>query len=147
MQYIAIDFLKNEDAPVGKWVCTRTSDLGPYDNLPPVTDRHSPDFCGQCVSYATTVCPNLPVNTGEWVKGDPVRDNKNINLGQVIATFDLDGNYSGHTAIYVSQDKNGIHVYDQWCTGHGKSIGPRLIKWKGVGVSNHGESFCVVVDQ
>src|SRR5205823_4730399 len=117
------------------------------DAVPPNSNRHSPDFCGQCVSYVTTVCPELPVDTGRWIKGDKVKGNTNINPGTVIATFDEDGDYQGHAAIYVSQDPtHGIHVYDQWVTGaHPKSIGLRWIKWNGTGVSNHGESFCIVL--
>jgi hypothetical protein len=35
-----------------------------------------------------------------------------IAYGTAIATFSGD-RYSGHAAIYVSQNRDGIHVYDQ----------------------------------
>jgi hypothetical protein len=32
----------------------------------------------------------------------------------VIATFDRNGRYTGHAALYLGQDKHGIRVIDQW---------------------------------
>lgn len=127
-----------------QWVCTRTSNLGPYIAHPPVNTRGNPHYCGQCVSFVTTVCANIPVSTAQWRKGNRVKGNTTIADGTVIATFNAEGQYHGHAAIYVSQDETGIHVYDQWITGTGKGIGPRLIKWNGQGVSNNGEGFYVV---
>lgn len=111
--------------------------------MPPSKQRSGPDFCGQCVSYVTTVCPSIPVGTGKWKKGVPIKGNATIVKGTAIATFAKD-TYSGHAAIYESQDDKGIHVYDQWVSGAGKAVGPRLIKWAGVGVSNHGMGFYVI---
>lgn len=96
------------------------------------------------MSFVTTVCANIPVSTAQWKKGTPVKGNKTLSEGTAIATFNAQGQYHGHAAIYVSQDDTGIQVYDQWITGTGKSIGPRTIKWKGHGVSNNGEGFYVV---
>jgi len=144
MAYIASNYASNASAPVGQWVCTRTSSLGPYNAHPPQEQRHNPDFCGQCVSYVTTVCPTIPVNTGLWRKGVPVKGNTGLAEGTAIATFDADGHYVGHAAIYVKQDETGIHVYDQWITGAGKAVGHRVIKWNGTGVSNCGNGFHVV---
>jgi hypothetical protein len=144
MPFVSSNYSTHHDAPVGKWVCTRTSSLGPYAAHPATETRSNPNYCGQCVSFVTTVCPTIPVSTTKWTKGSPVKGNETIVEGTAIATFDANGHYHGHAAIYVSQDDDGIHVYDQWITGAGKAVGPRLIKWKGQGVSNHGEGFYVV---
>ena len=47
-------------------------------------------------------------------------------------------------AIYVSQDQEGITVYDQWITGSGKAIGQRKLRFGANGVSNNGDGFYVV---
>ena len=129
---------------MGQWVCTRTSTLGPYQTIPPAAQRKGPDFCGQCVSYVTTVCPTIPVGTSHWKKGVAVKGLTTIVAGTAIATFSADGVYSGHAAPDHSQDDKGINVYDQWVTGASKAIGPRLIKWDGTGVSNNGAGFHVI---
>ena len=145
MPYVSADYSKNADAPLNYWVCTRTSGLPAYEAPPPTEVQSTPDFCGQCVSYVTKVCPTLPVNTGHWKKGQPVKNNKDIKEGTAIATFNAAGRYYGHAAIYVSQDLKGIRVYDQWISGiRPKSIGPRLITWTGHGISNNGDSFFVI---
>lgn len=145
MPYIATNYLQNIQAAPGQWVCTRVSEQGPYTEVPPKAMRGGPHFCGQCVSYVTRACPTLPVKTAQWKKGLPVKTSGDIVDGTVIATFNANSDYEGHAAIYVRQDKNGIHVYDQWVTGtNPKAIGPRLIRWNGTGVSNNGESFHVV---
>ncbi|MEE3626115.1 BPSL0067 family protein [Nitrospirillum sp. BR 11752] len=145
MPFVAIGYTANPKAPVGKWVCTRTSALGPYDNKPPEETRHSPDFCGQCVSFVTQVCPSLPVSTALWRKGAAVKNNATILPGTVIATFDDQGRYYGHAAIYERQDGRGIYVYDQWITGHiPQPVAPRGIRWDGHGISNRGDGFFVV---
>ncbi|MEE3626113.1 BPSL0067 family protein [Nitrospirillum sp. BR 11752] len=145
MPFVAIGYTANPKAPVGKWVCTRTSALGPYDTPPPDDTRHNPDYCGQCVSYVTQVCPSLPVRTGLWRRGDRVKENKNIVAGTVIATFDSNGHYDGHAAIYDHQTDDGIYVYDQWITGTApQAVSLRLILWQGRGVSNTGNKFFIV---
>ena len=59
MSYIATNYMTNAKAPVGKWACAPTSSLGPFDAAP--TDhKSSPDYCGQCVSFAKQACPALP---------------------------------------------------------------------------------------
>lgn len=144
MPYVSSNYATHAEAPEGHWVCTRTSSQGPFQGHPPESLRHNPNFCGQCVSYVTTVCPDIPVNTARWSQGKPVKGDNTIAAGTAIATFDADGRYVGHAAIYVKQDAVGIHVYDQWITGAGKAIGPRVIRWNGSGVSNRGEGFYVV---
>ena len=144
MSYVSSNYAANSAAPVGQWACTRTSNLGPYNALPVDSTRHNPDYCGQCVSYVTTVCPTIPVNTTQWSKGVAVRGNKNILPGTAIATFNATGNYHGHAAIYDGQDDVGIQVYDQWVTGTAKAVGKRTLKWGANGVSNNGDGFYVI---
>lgn len=144
MAYVNPDYATEPSASTDQWVCTRTSNLGPFKTIPPEAQRKGPDFCGQCVSYVTTVCKMLPVNTGAWKKGSPVKGNAAIAKGTAIATFDTDGKYKGHAAIYAKQDDTGIHVIDQWVTGAGKPIGPRVIKWEGTGVANKGSGYYVI---
>lgn len=144
MPFIAANYKNHPNAPEGQWVCSRTSNLGPYASHPPAHTRSNPNYCGQCVSFVTTVCENIPVSTTQWVRGGRVRGNTTIKEGTAIATFNAKGQYHGHAAIYVSQDEDGIHVHDQWITGAGKGVGPRLIRWGGNGVSNDGDGFYVV---
>ena len=113
-------------------------------SLPPVDTRGYADFCGQCVSFVTRVCPTIPVATSQWKKGKQVKGDLGIVAGTAIATFDGNGRYFGHAAIYESQTPVGINVWDQGITGKGKPIGPRLIRWNGTGISNDGDGFHVV---
>ncbi len=144
MPFVSPNYRNHPDAPQGTWACTRISSLGPYEEIPPTDTRHSPNFCGQCVSYVTTVCATIPVNTAQWRKGAQVRGNATIAEGTAIATFNAAGQYHGHAAIYISQNNVGMQVMDQWVTGAGKAIGQRLIKWEGAGISNNGNGFYVV---
>lgn len=144
MSFVSLNYASNASAPLKQWVCTRTSNLGPYNSLPATSTRSTPDYCGQCVSYVTTVCPTIPVNTSKWTKGVAVKGNTTILAGTAIATFNTTGNYHGHAAIYDGQDDKGIQVYDQWVTGTGKALGKRTLKWGANGVSNNGDGFYVV---
>lgn len=144
MAYISNNYSDNIQAPIGQWVCTRTSNLGPFNAHPAASTRSNPNYCGQCVSYVTTVCRTLPVNTSTWVKGEKVRGSTTIVEGTAIATFNASNRYHGHAAIYVSQDDKGITVYDQWITGAGKAIGRRVLRWGATGISNDGNGFYVI---
>ena len=144
MPYIATNYSSNPKAPLGKWVCTRASSQGPYEKVPPAETRDRPNLCGQCVSYVTTVCPTIPVSTGAWKKGLQVKGNKEIAAGTAIATFDKDGNYSGHAAIYESQTDDGINVVDQWVTPPARAIHRRLLRFGAHGNSNNGDNFFVI---
>src|SRR6267142_3003807 len=73
---------------------------------------------GQCVVFVQAAA-KAP-NTSHWKKGIDVKGAANIKRGTAIATF-KDGIYTNHAtgnhaAIYISQDNNGIWVYDQWAT-------------------------------
>jgi hypothetical protein len=144
MPFVSTNYSSNVNAPVGQWVCTRTSTLGPFNSHPVDSTRRHPDYCGQCVSYVTTVCPTIPVGTSNWKKGAKVKGNTTIVEGTAIATFNETGQYYGHAAIYVSQDEKGITVYDQWITGTGKAIGQRVLRWGAAGIANNGEGFYVI---
>ncbi|CAF4242701.1 unnamed protein product [Rotaria socialis] len=91
--------------------------------------------CGQCVSFVK-VCTGDQRATWQWKQGAKVR-NAPISYGTGIATF-RNGQYSGHAAIYVGQNSNGIQVWDQW-VGH--LVSSRTIRWNGNGISNNGDSF------
>jgi len=143
MPYVSPDFDRHPNAPEKQWVCTRISPNGPFSE-PPSKMAGAPGFCGQCVSYVTQVCPDLPVNTRKWVKGKPVEGNKDIERGTAIATFKADGQYEGHAAIFVKTLDKGFEVWDQWISDpNPKPIGPRTIRWDGVGV-NGGKNYYVV---
>ena len=145
MPYVALNYHVNPKAPLGKWVCTRTSGLGPYGGTPPpVAKTHGPDFCGQCVSFVTTACPTIPVSKDNWKKGAQVKGTKSILPGTAIATFDSAGKYSGHAAIYESQNSIGINVVDQWVTPPARPIHKRMLHFGAQGNSNNGDNFFVI---
>lgn len=51
-----------------------------------------------------------------------VQGNFNLVPGTAIATFDANGHYNGHAAIYLGQDATGIKVVDQWNYRHNGQI-------------------------
>ncbi|CAF0901416.1 unnamed protein product [Rotaria sordida] len=95
-------------------------------------------YCGECVSFVK-ICTGDRRTTHQWRPGTRVRG-ANIASGTAIATFP-NGKYRGHAAIYISQDKNGIQVWDQW---KGHPVSRRTIRWNGSGLSNNGDSFYVI---
>jgi RHS repeat-associated protein len=73
---------------------------------------------GECVALVQNV-PNGVPNTQYWRQGERVRGNLNLAPGTVIANFDGLGRWPGlqsgnHACIYLSQEKAGIWVVDQW---------------------------------
>lgn len=139
-----MSFMNNPKAPIEKWTCSPTSSLAPFSEVPTGNKTKGNDLCGQCVSYVKKVCPTL-LPTNHWEKGAPVKDNKNILQGTVIATFNSHGKFEGHAAIYVSQSAVGINVYDQYVTPPSpKAVGPRILRWGADGNSNNGDKFYVV---
>ncbi len=144
MPYLSTNYMSNTNAPVGTWVCAPTSRHAPFSTVPPHAQTGGTDLCGQCVSYVKKVCPSLP-STSMWRKGALVKTSTNLAPGTVIATFNANGHYEGHAAIYVSQNTQGITVYDQYVTPPSpKAIGPRLLRWGAHGNSNNGDKFYVV---
>lgn len=145
MPHVSKNYLNHPDAPIGQWACAPSSSLGPYASAPPSDTTSGPaNYCGQCVSYVKTVSPTLPARTADWKKGAAVKDNKSIVAGTVIATFNDEGKYLGHAAIYVDQGAAGITAYDQWVTGRPKPIGSRILKWGAPKIVNNADSYYVV---
>jgi hypothetical protein len=102
-----------------------------------------PPYYGECVSYVKFVTQGLP-QTSMWRKGLPVKGNGNVLRGTVIATFNAQGQYSGHAAIFESQTGKGINVVDQWITPPARPIHRRLLRFGAPGNSNNGDNFFVV---
>jgi hypothetical protein len=144
MAYVSSNYKTNSKAPMKKWVCTRTSSEKVYDTEPPADKTKSPNYCGQCVSFVTTVCPTIPVSTNAWKKGALVKGNTDILPGTAIATFNNKDKYSGHAAIYDGQTSNGINVVDQWVTPPASPIHQRTLKFGAHGNSNNGDNFYVI---
>ena len=77
--------------------------------------------------------------TRYWIQGTQVKGKFTVRPGTVIATFDADGKYKGHAAIYESQTSAGLRVYDQWS---GREFQLRVILFRAGGyVSNDGDAF------
>ena len=100
-------------------------------------------YHGECVSYVKFVTPGLP-QTSAWKKGMQVKGKLNILRGTVIATFDANGRYSGHAAIYESQTGAGVNVVDQWKIPPAQPIHRRMLRFGAHGNSNNGDKFFVV---
>jgi hypothetical protein len=143
MSYKATNYDTNDKAPAGKWTCAPGSSEGPFDTVPTgAKTTGAPNYCGQCVSYVKQVCPSLPLTNG-WKKGSPAKGN--AQKGMVIATFDSEDNYYGHAAIYVSEDQDGINVYDQYIYGvTPKAVGPRKLRFGASNDVNNGDKFYIV---
>ena len=126
MPYVSNSYANNSKAPIDQntWVGE-----APY--------------YGQCVSYVKFVTPTLP-QTLMWKKGSSVKGNTKILRGTVIATFDADGHYSGHAAIYENQTVAGIDVVDQWITPPARPIHRRMLRFGAHGNPNNGDNFFVV---
>ncbi|MCX7380261.1 MAG: BPSL0067 family protein [Alphaproteobacteria bacterium] len=69
---------------------------------------------GECVALVKTASARPMPPTGDWRQGETVLGNTSLPIGTAIATFDANGRYLGHTAIYIGQDDNGLTVIDQW---------------------------------
>lgn len=87
-------------------------------------------------------------NSTLWKKGLNVFGNGDkILRGTAIATFGADGNYNGnpkgkHAAIYISQNSQGIVVYDQW-NNQGK-VKKRTIRKNGSKFVDIADNFYVI---
>lgn len=64
-----------------------------------------------------------------------------LNDERLSIEYYLLGRYSGHAAIYISQNSLGIQVWDQW---KGYRVFQRTIRWNGNGITNNGNSFYVI---
>jgi hypothetical protein len=90
---------------------------GPYIAARPEAYEGRVIRAGYCVNFVRAAAAGLP-RTAAWQEGARVRGNHNIARGTAIATFESDGGYTSetgnHAVIYLSQDDDGIWVYDQW---------------------------------
>ena len=144
MAYVSFSYKNNPNAPFGYWTCAPSSSLAPFKEAPTGETTQGLDLCGQGASYVRKVCPDLPA-TKYWSKGLPVKGNKGIVAGTVIATFDTSNKFKGHAAIYVGQNAVGIQVCDQYVTPPSpKPVGPRTLRWGATGNANNGNNFYVV---
>jgi hypothetical protein len=103
---------------------------------------------GNCVAYVKKAA-GCPV-TSLWRSGAKARANA-LARGTAIATFQNGkyGNYTdgrSHAAIYLSEDKTGLKVMDQW---KGHAVSERVIRFKGgVGdARNDGDAFTTIEPQ
>ena len=98
---------------------------------------------GHCVSLIR-VCSDAPT-TKYWQAGEQVTKSS-PEPGTVIATF-ANGEYPNrkgyHAAIFISQDQDGIWVWDQW---RGKAVHKRLIRFgnKRTEASNSAQAYRIV---
>jgi hypothetical protein len=80
-------------------------------------------YKGQCAVFVQ-VAAGAPLTT-LWTQGALVKGNYALAAGTAIATFGADGKYTNrgdgtaHGAIYVSQDSQGIWVWNQWVGSNG----------------------------
>ena len=105
--------------------CNIDGTYGPYIAPKEIIDRYGNErkprnrpLCGngQCPVLPQTLL-GIP-RVRNWREGAPIFGNNSIARGTVIATF-VNGEYpdwdhGNHAAIYLSQDKGGIWVIDQW---------------------------------
>jgi len=84
---------------------------------------------GQCVAYVKCRCTKngkYPPSTRDWRPGQSLKTvngkcNRNIAPNTAIATFDSNGRYNAHAAVFIRcQDDYTVQVYDQWCA---RSVG------------------------
>lgn len=80
--------------------------------------------------------------TTNWKKGARVKENTSIKPDTAIATFNSNGKFKSHAAIYISQTVTAINVYDQW---NSIPLHTRPIEFRGWGYpSNDGDQFYVI---
>jgi hypothetical protein len=104
---------------------------------------------GQCVAFVE-IAAQTP-HTAQWKCGRKVAGDTTIAQGTAIATFDPSGSYGNHTdgrshgAIYVSQNGQGLLVYDQWT---GQPVHQRTILFRDSSYTGHavndGNQFNVI---
>lgn len=79
-----------------------------------------------------------------WQRGEKVHSLHGLARGTAIATFEhgyyQDHAAGDHSAIYITQDANGIQVWDQW---ENQRVSERTIPWHGV-PGDEGEHFYVI---
>jgi len=100
---------------------------------------------GHCVPYVQAAALAPP--TSSWKEGVKVKGAL-LTAGTAIASFQ-GGKYmndttgKSHAAIFVSQDANGIVVWDQWI---GQPVHTRTIRFQATGATpvNNGNEYSVI---
>ena len=116
-------------------------------------DGHELVGTHQCVALVQAFA-RAP-RTLAWRQGVSVRGRLMLAKGTAIATFE-DGVYKSrpqgnHAALYVSQDRGGIWVVDQWKSATKLKVSKHYLQFKGADndghwkdASNNGDAFSVI---
>jgi hypothetical protein len=86
---------------------------------------------GHCARYVQIAGGAPP--TAQWRRGVQARGG-NLEPGTLIATFGPDGRYTNrvdgtaHCAILISEQSDGLLVYDQWV---GQPVHQRVMRFRG----------------
>ncbi len=97
---------------------TRRSGPPPYIATDPSSFLGKPSVGdGECVALVKQAANPMPA-TPAWVKGEQVMGSTSLPAGTIVATFNSNGKYSGHTAIYMGQTDRGMTIIDQWNIGY-----------------------------
>ena len=92
-----------------------------------LVDDGNGNYSGECVSLVKRMCAGMPA-TSTWKKGIAVKGSGTLARGTAITTFNAQGRYHGHAAIYIRQDKTAIEVWDQYNTPPVASEAERLVR-------------------
>ena len=116
-------------------------------------DGHALVGTQQCVALLQAYTRAPPA--AGWRQGVRVRGHLLLARGTAIATF-VDGAYKNrphgnHAAFYLSQDRGGVWVMDQWQGANKLEVSRHYLQFKGVGndgswvdTSNNGDAFSVI---
>jgi hypothetical protein len=99
---------------------------------------------GECVAFVQEAA-HAP-ETANWKRAGLVRGDLSIPQGAAIATFEQNGRYGNqpgrsHAAIYISQNDQGLNVWDQW---KGHNVDKRLKRFGGTTPVDDGDQFYVI---
>jgi hypothetical protein len=96
----------------------------------------------ECAEFVQDVTEIEPGTSGKWAQGSSVKELSDIEPGTAIATFNKDGKYKGHTAIYIGQNRKGIQVFDQW---NGVYVQERALRFGNPKYVNNGDNYHVIL--
>ena len=108
------------DATAGGAAATASSQSPYVAHNPEQWDGRPSVGTGECVPLVQQAT-GAPRST-QWRPGEQVQGNADIPQGAAIATFDGNGRYTGHAAIYLGQASHGIQVIDQWNSRQDRKI-------------------------
>ncbi|CAL6051731.1 BPSL0067_family protein [Hexamita inflata] len=122
------------------------ADITPLENAATNNEWYGTES-HECVALVKPWIPGK--TTKKWSRSDQVKGNY-VSEGTCIASFQYssskrffyDGAIGGHAAVFVSQNSQGITVYDQWRT---QPCHKRVIRFQGDGSKqNDGNEFYVI---